>query len=136
MVVAGLIIWRTGATWIDPAVSLVIAVIIFWQTWGLLSESVEMSLSAVPRGIDYDAVGAALEELPGVENTHDLHIWPMSTTETVLTAHLLMPAGHPGDRFLVEAQAMLHRRFAIAHATLQIEVDPTCYCAQESTKEV
>ena len=129
VVVAGLVVWRTGLDWIDPAASLVIAAIIFWQTWGLLSESVEMSLAAVPRGIDFDAVGAALRALPGVSDTHDLHIWPMSTTETVLTAHLVMPGGHPGDAFLADAQAMLHRRFAIGHATLQIEVDPACYCA-------
>ena len=136
VVVAGLIIWRTGLTWIDPAVSLVIAVIIFWQTWGLLSESVEMSLSAVPRGIDYDAVGTALGDLPGVAETHDLHIWPMSTTETVLTAHLVMPAGHPGDIFLSDAQAMLHERFSIGHATLQIEVDPACDCTLQDKTTV
>ena len=129
VVAAGLIVWRTGIAWIDPAASLVIAAIIFWQTWGVLSESIEMSLAAVPRGIDFDAVGEALCALPGVADTHDLHIWPMSTTETVLTAHLVIPNGHPGDAFLAEAQAMLHRRFAIGHATLQIEVDPACYCA-------
>jgi cobalt-zinc-cadmium efflux system protein len=136
VVVAGLIIWRTGIGWIDPAVSLLIAALIFWQTWGLLSESVEMSLSAVPRGVDYDAVGAALTALTGVTDTHDLHIWPMSTTETVLTAHLVMPAGHPGDVFLSHAQAMLHERFGIGHATLQIEVDPACYCALEDAGKV
>jgi cobalt-zinc-cadmium efflux system protein len=132
VVIAGLVIWRTGATWIDPVTSIVIAVLIFWQTWGLLRESVEMSLSAVPRAIDYDSVGAALNELAGVADTHDLHIWPMSTTETVLTAHLLMPAGHPGDAFLQDAEAMLHRRFGIGHATLQIELDATCFCKLES----
>jgi cobalt-zinc-cadmium efflux system protein len=131
VVIAGLVIWRTGIGWIDPVTSLVIAAVIFWQTWGLLRESVEMSLAAVPRGLDYDAVGAALARLPGVAGTHDLHIWPMSTTETVLTAHLVMPAGHPGDSFLAAAQAMLHDAFGIAHATLQIEVDPDCYCALE-----
>jgi cobalt-zinc-cadmium efflux system protein len=136
VVVAGLIIWRTGIGWIDPAVSLLIAALIFWQTWGLLSESVEMSLSAVPRGVDYDAVGAALTALTGVTDTHDLHIWPMSTTETVLTAHLVMPGGHPGDVFLADTQAMLHERFAIHHATLQIEVDPACYCSLEGADEV
>jgi len=136
VVVAGLIIWRTGLDWIDPVVSLVIAAIIFWQTWGLLAESVEMSLSAVPRAIDFDAVGDALCGLPGVTDTHDLHIWPMSTTETVLTAHLVMPAGHPGDVFLSQAQAMLHERFDIGHATLQIEVDPACYCSLESAERV
>ena len=136
VVVAGLVIWRTGWVWLDPAVSLVIAALIFWQTWGLLSESVEMSLSAVPRAIDYDAVGEALSALSGVSDTHDLHIWPMSTTETVLTAHLVIPAGHPGDGFLSAAQTMLHDRFGIGHATLQIEVDPSCYCSLESKAAV
>jgi cobalt-zinc-cadmium efflux system protein len=136
VVVAGLVIWQTGLAWIDPVVSLVIAAIIFWQTWALLAESVEMSLAAVPRRIDYDAVGDALSALPGVTETHDLHIWPMSTTETVLTAHLVVPAGHPGDAFLADAQAMLHEHFAIAHATLQIEVDPACYCALANARSV
>ena len=80
-----------------------------------------MSLAAVPRAIDYDAVGAALQALPGVARIHDLHIWPMSTTETVLTAHLLMPAGQPGDAFLLETQEMLRTRFGIGHATVQVE---------------
>ena len=121
VVIAGLAILYTGVGWIDPVVSLVIAAVILWQTWGLLRETVEMSLNAVPRGIDYDAVSAALAALPGVARVHDLHIWPMSTTEPVLTAHLLMPGGHPGDRFLADAQALLHDRFGIGHATLQVE---------------
>ncbi|WP_417158939.1 cation diffusion facilitator family transporter [Sphingomonas panaciterrae] len=121
VVVAGIGIWLSGFGWIDPIVSIVIAALIFWQTWGLLRETVEMSLAAVPRAIDYDRVQAALAELPGVSQVHDLHIWPMSTTEPVLTAHLLMPAGHPGDAFLAEAQDMLHDRFNIGHATLQVE---------------
>jgi cobalt-zinc-cadmium efflux system protein len=117
-------------------VSLVIAVIVFWQTWGLLREAVEMSLAAVPRAIDYDAVARELSRLPGVVDIHDLHIWPMGTTETVLTAHLLIPAGHPGDAFLAGAQAMLHERFAIGHATLQVETDPACYCSLEDEGKV
>lgn len=121
VVVAGVVIWLTGAGWIDPLVSLVIAGVIFWQTWGLLRETVEMSLAAVPRGIDYDGVRAALAGLPGVTEVHDLHIWPMSTTEPGLTAHLCVPAGHPGDAFLHEVQEMLHHRFAIGHATIQLE---------------
>lgn len=132
VVIAGLVIWRTGWSWIDPAASLAIAALIFWQTWGLLSESVEMSLSAVPRAIDFDAVVEALSALPGVADTHDLHIWPVGTRETVLTAHLVMPAGHPGDPFLSDAQAMLHEKFAIGHATLQIEVDAACFCSMET----
>jgi len=90
VMLAGLVIWVTGIAWIDPAVSIIVAMIIFWQTWGLLRETVEMSLNAVPRGIDYDEVAAALKAMPNVGATHDLHIWPMSTTETVLTAHLVM----------------------------------------------
>ncbi|MDO7843662.1 cation diffusion facilitator family transporter [Sphingomonas immobilis] len=121
VVVVGVIILFTGLTWLDPLASIVIAALIFWQTWGLLRESVEMSLAAVPRAIDYDKVGEALAALPGVARIHDLHIWPMSTTETVLTTHLLMPGGHPGDAFLLETQSMLRTRFGIAHATVQVE---------------
>ena len=125
--------WWTGVGWIDPVVSLVIAALIFWQTWGLLRETVEMALAAVPRGIDYDRVATALAELPGVARVHDLHIWPMSTTEPVLTAHLVMPAGAPGDDFLRRAEAMLHDRFHIGHATLQIERDGDCELASAAT---
>lgn len=121
VVVAGLVIWRTGIGWIDPAVSIAIAVLVFWQTWGLLRETLAMALAAVPQHIDYDQVTEALCGLPGVVATHDLHIWSMSTTETVLTAHLVAPAGHPGDAFLAGAQDMLHHRFGIGHATLQVE---------------
>ena len=126
VVLAGIAIWATGIGWIDPLVSLVIAAIIFWQTWGLLHETVEMSLAAVPRGLDYDTVTAALEALPGVARVHDLHIWPMSTTEPVLTAHLVVPGGHPGDAFLASARTMLHDRFHIGHATLQVETGDDC----------
>lgn len=121
VVAAGVAIWATGLRWIDPVVSLLIAAVIFIQTWGLLRETLEMALQAVPRGIDFDAVAEALGTLPGVARVHDLHIWPMSTTEPVLTAHLVMPAGHPGDRFLAGAREVLHDRFGIGHATLQVE---------------
>ena len=126
VVFAGIVIWFTGIGWIDPLVSLVIAALILWQTWGLLRETVEMSLAAVPRAIDYDAVTAALIALPGVTKVHDLHIWPMSTTEPVLTAHLVIPGGSPGDGFLAAARTMLHDRFAIGHATLQVETGDQC----------
>ncbi|MDQ2893644.1 MAG: cation diffusion facilitator family transporter [Pseudomonadota bacterium] len=135
VVIAGIAIWATGFNWIDPVTSLVIVAIIFVQTWGLLRETVEMALAAVPRGIDFDAVTDALGALPGVDRCHDLHIWPMSTTEPVLTAHLVMTAGHPGDGFLGEAGAMLHDRFGIGHATLQIETD-AADCALASPARV
>ena len=135
VVLAGLGIWLTGFGWIDPVVSLVIAALIFWQTWGLLRETVEMSLAAVPRAINYDRVRDSLAALPGVAAVHDLHIWPMSTTEPVLTAHLLMPGGHPGDNFLSDVQHMLHHDFGIGHATLQVETG-TGNCALEPATAV
>lgn len=121
VVVAGLLILWTGIDLIDPALSLAIAALIFWQTYGLLSQSVAMSLGAVPDGIDYDAVAEALAAQPGVARVHDLHIWPASTTETVLTAHLVMPGDPPGDAFLDALAKMLHDRFDIDHVTVQIE---------------
>lgn len=125
VMLAGVAIWFTGANWIDPVTSIVVSALIFWQTWGLLRETIEMSLNAVPRAIDFDQVEAALKALPGVGATHDLHIWPMSTTETVLTAHLVM-AEAPGATFLADAQTMLRERFGIGHATIQIERGEAC----------
>lgn len=121
VVVAGALILLTGRYWIDPALSLAIVALIVWQTWGLLRQSVAMSLGAVPDRISYDDVHAALSADARVSAVHDLHIWPSSATETVLTAHLVMPDGHPGDEFLHQLSAMLHDRFGVDHATLQIE---------------
>lgn len=121
VVVAGLLILWTGQEWIDPAVSLVIVAVILWSTWGLFRDSLGMALNAVPPGIDYAAVSQALTDLPGVSRVHDLHIWSMSTTEPALTAHLVMPAGHPGDDFLADLQHRLDHDFGIGHATVQIE---------------
>ncbi|MEH3144261.1 MAG: cation diffusion facilitator family transporter [Methylobacterium frigidaeris] len=133
VVVAGLVILATGWTWIDPIVSLVIAALIVVSTWGLLRDSLAMSLAAVPPGIDPDAVRRCLAERPGVAGVHDLHVWPMSTTETALTAHLVMPGGHPGNAFLNECAALLRERFGIGHVTLQVELagDPACVLAAE-----
>jgi cobalt-zinc-cadmium efflux system protein len=125
VMLAGVAIWFTQAEWIDPVVSIVVSAIIFWQTWGLLRETIEMSLNAVPRGIDYDEVKAALAAMPGVTATHDLHIWPMSTTETVLTAHLVM-VQESGPDFLNDAATMLHERFGIGHTTIQVERGADC----------
>ncbi|OYW45602.1 MAG: cation transporter [Sphingomonadales bacterium 32-68-7] len=121
VVVAGAAILVTGALWIDPVTSLVIVAVIGWGTWGLLRDSVKMGLLAVPDGIDESAVRGCLAGLPGVASVHDLHIWPVSTTEAALTAHLVMPDGCPGDAFLYEAAHTLEHRFHIGHATLQVE---------------
>jgi cobalt-zinc-cadmium efflux system protein len=121
VVVAGLLITLTGQTWIDPLTSLLIVGIIAWGTWGLLKDSLRMSLLGVPMGIDERKVRSFLESLNGVEAVHDLHIWPMSTTETALTAHLVMPGGHPGDSFLHQLAHELEHDFDIGHATVQVE---------------
>ena len=136
VVVAGLIILRTGWFWLDPAVSLVIVAVITWGTWGLLRDSVSMSLDAVPSHIPHGEVEAALVALPGVSLVHDLHIWPISTTEIALTAHLVLPNGHPGDDFLHDASGMLEQRFGIAHSTLQVETSPDTHCKQASADAV
>jgi cobalt-zinc-cadmium efflux system protein len=121
VVVAGALILWTGALWIDPLTSLVIVVVIGVGTWGLLRDSVKMALLAVPDNIHEGEVRAYLEGLPGVIAVHDLHIWPMSSTETALTAHLVMPGGHRGDGFLHQVGEQLERRFHIGHATVQVE---------------
>lgn len=121
VVIAGAAILWTGATWIDPVTSLLIGLVILVSTWDLLWESVKMSLSAVPGHIDTDEVEADLAALDGVARVHHLHIWNMSTTETALTVHLVMPSGHPGDAFLARVQQRLHDRFDIGHSTVQIE---------------
>jgi len=129
VVVAGIAILFTGWNWLDPAVSLVVAFVIVWGTWGLLRDSAAMSLDAVPRRIDPAAVRDFLAGRPGVAQVHDLHIWPMSTTEVALTCHLVMPGGSPGDPFLVELAHELQHDFGIAHSTVQIETDPGTVCA-------
>ncbi|MCA1198006.1 cation diffusion facilitator family transporter [Sphingomonas sp. R647] len=122
VVVGGALILFTGKAWIDPALSLLIVVVILWSTWGLLRDSVVMALHAVPPGIDAEKVEQTLATLPGVTRVHDLHIWPMSTTQVALTAHLQMPDGHPGDAFLNDTQHRLAHDFGIQHMTLQIEI--------------
>ncbi len=132
VVIAGIAVLYTGASWIDPATSLVITLVIALGSWGLLRESMKMGLLAVPEGIDQPQVRAFLESRPGVTAVHDLHIWPMSTTETAITAHLVMPGGYPGDRFLHDLAEALARDFRIGHPTFQIETLSAEGCALES----
>jgi cobalt-zinc-cadmium efflux system protein len=129
-VVAGaLLIDATGWGWVDPVLGLGIAVAILVSTWGLLRESVDLAMDAVPAGIDPAAVLAYLQAVPGVNEVHDLHIWAISTTETALTAHLVRPVAGPDDGFLSGVQAALRDRFGIGHVTLQIEAgDPAHPC--------
>jgi len=121
VVAAGAAIWMTGWIWVDPVTSLVIAAVILVGTWGLLRESADLILHAVPRHIDAAAVERYLRELPGVDAVHDLHIWAMSTTENALTAHLIRPSDGDGDEFLARASHGLRERFGICHVTIQLE---------------
>jgi cobalt-zinc-cadmium efflux system protein len=133
VVFAGLVIFYTGWLWLDPLTSLLIVGVIVWGTWSLLRDSLAMSLDAVPSSIDPQAVRNYLSSCAGVSQVHDLHIWPLSTTENALTAHLVFPGGHPGDQFLLTAATELRQRFGIDHATLQIEIseDTACHLAPD-----
>lgn len=132
VVIAGIGVLLTGAKLIDPITSLVITVVIAWGSWGLLRDSVKMGLLAVPEGIDVAKVRSYLSAQSGVTAIHDLHVWPMSTTETAMTAHLVMPGGHPGDDFLHALAHGLEHEFHIGHATLQVELRAGAECALES----
>jgi len=132
VVVAGVLVLLTGRAVIDPLTSLAITAVIAWGSWGILRDAMRMGLLAVPQGIDEGAVRAFLAARPGVGAVHDLHIWPMSTTETALSAHLVIPGGHPGDAFLHDLARDLHERFAIDHPTLQVETQGGAVCRFES----
>jgi cobalt-zinc-cadmium efflux system protein len=121
VVVSGFLILKTGQNWIDPALSLIVVAVIVRGTWGLLRESTAMALDAVPTNIDPADVAAFLQRRRGVLAVHDLHIWSMGTAATALTAHLVMPDGHPGDAALAALAHDLEHDFGIGHATIQVE---------------
>ncbi|MFH1044807.1 MAG: cation diffusion facilitator family transporter [Pseudomonadota bacterium] len=118
---AGVGILYTGWTWLDPVMSLAIAAVIVVTTWGLLHDAVNLALHAVPPRIDAELIRGYFCALDSVAEIHDLHIWGMSTTETALTVHLVMPEGHPGDRFIAQTANELRQRFGVEHATIQVE---------------
>lgn len=122
VVLAGAVYLWTGWAWLDPAISLAIALLILYVTWDLLRQSLHLTFDGVPASVHLPDVLAWLQGQPGVEEVHDLHVWAMSTTETALTAHLVMPGGHPGDAFYHELGEALRHRFGINHATIQVEM--------------
>lgn len=131
VVASGALYLQTGWTWLDPVTSMAIALIIVAATWGLFRQSLHLLFDGVPESVVLAEVDALLRALPGVEDVHDLHVWAMSTTDIALTAHLVMPGGHPGDAFLQQIADQLHDRFHITHPTLQIELDGLDHgCAQ------
>lgn len=121
VVFAGVVILWTGQQWVDPIMSLAVAAVILWGSLGLMRESVGMSLMGVPSSIEVEEVEEELGRLEGVETVHDLHVWPLSTTEIALTAHLVAPDVVATDALLESARKMLHDRFAIEHCTIQVE---------------
>jgi cobalt-zinc-cadmium efflux system protein len=133
--VAGGVVLLTGWMWVDPAMSIVLAVTILVGTWSLMRGSLDLMLDAVPEGIDPEAVRSFLCRLPGVVQIHDLHIWAMSTTETALTAHLVMPRAAHAPSFLSEACKAIHDEFGIAHATLQVDPDDAPHPCRLSAEE-
>ena len=120
--ISGLLVMFTGWNWLDPAMSLIVVLVIVYGTWGLLRESVRLALNAVPERVDTVAIARYLAGLPGVVGVHDLHVWALSTTENSLTVHLVMPAGHPGDSYLASIVDALADDHAVHHATLQIDI--------------
>lgn len=136
VVVGAVVIGYTGWMLIDPIISLIIAGIIVYGSWGLATEALRLSLAAVPRHIDKKGVQDYLASLPGVRDVHDLHIWAMSTTETALTVHLVRPEYAMDDTFLNTVSDELQNRFNIAHATIQIEAGNTSVVCRLAPKEV
>jgi cobalt-zinc-cadmium efflux system protein len=133
VVLAAVVMLFTGWYWVDPAISLVIVAVILFGTWGLLRESLHLALNAVPPHIDVSDVASYLSQLPGVSAIHDLHIWGMSTTESALTVHLVMPDGYPGDAVIDGVALALRERFSVHHSTLQVELGTTDHACSLGT---
>ncbi len=137
VVISGFIISYTSWYWIDPATSILISLVIVAGTWQLLKDSVIMSMDAVPNGIDPDNVKAYLASVSGVSEVHDLHIWAMSTTETALTAHLVLDEADSDGKILKKITEELKSKFKIHHPTLQLELsDPSFVCDLKSDEVV
>jgi cobalt-zinc-cadmium efflux system protein len=123
--VSGLAIVLTHWTWLDPLMSLAVVAVIVYGTWGLLRDSVRLALNAVPSGVDLQGIRMFLAAQPGVTDVHDLHVWALSTTDNALSAHLVMPAGHPGDEAVDAIVLTLRESFSMQHATLQVDLGTT-----------
>jgi cobalt-zinc-cadmium efflux system protein len=137
VVLAALLIGATGWLWLDPALGIAIALLILAGSWGLLRESLDLAMDAVPPGIDPAAVQEFLVARLGVAEVHDLHIWALGTTETALTVHLVRPGAVPDDAFLAALRAGLAARFGIRHSTVQVEAgDPAHPCPQAPAEVV
>lgn len=136
VVIAGAIMLKTNWQWLDPSVSLIISIIIVIGTWELLRDALSLSLHAAPKHINTAQVKKFLADFKGVEEVHDLHIWAMSTTNVALSAHLLMPCGHPGDSFIKKITHELEDKFNITHTTIQIEIGDASIACRFAPEEI
>ncbi|SAK96915.1 cation transporter [Caballeronia pedi] len=125
--VSGLIIMFTGASWLDPLMSLIVVSVIVYGTWGLGRDAMRLAMAAVPPSVDLSRIERYLQQLPGVRDVHDLHVWALSTTENALTVHLVMPQGHPGDAFVQDVVKTLRGEYSMHHATVQVEFGESCH---------
>ncbi len=137
VVITGLTMFHFGWYWLDPAISLAIVVVIVIGTWSLLRDALQLALSAVPGQINAPAIDLYLRQLVGVSDIHDLHIWGLSTTETALTVHLVMPGGYPGDAFMDDIAQTLKEQYSVHHSTLQVEQGTTNHaCSLTATAPI
>lgn len=125
-VLAGVGMWATGWEWLDPAIALLIGAVVAIGAFGLLRESFNAAMDAVPRGIDRGEVETLLREQPGVLAIHHLHIWSLGAGEIAMTAHIVRPDDSDHDRFIDHINQELNRRFGINHPTLQVERGRAC----------
>jgi cobalt-zinc-cadmium efflux system protein len=132
VVIAGAIILFTGWHWLDPTVSLLINAIIVYGTWGLLRDSFNLAMDAVPPGVNVADVRRYLQSIPTITDAHHLHIWALSTTETALTVHLVKPDPFDDDGVLRRISHELTERFGIGHATIQLERENLQQCRSEA----
>ena len=131
--VSGLVILFSGWTWLDPVMSIIVVAVIVYGTWGLLRDSISLALNGVPPGVDVQKIREYLAAQPGVTDVHDLHVWALSTTGNALSAHLVIPAGHPGDRMIDGIVGTLRAEFDMHHATLQVDMGTTQHrCSLDS----
>jgi cobalt-zinc-cadmium efflux system protein len=125
-IVAGVLIWAFGWTWIDPLASVLIAALVVYSGWQLLAQSVAVLMESAPNDLDVDEVSAALKAVPGVTDVHDLHVWSITSGMVSLSAHLVVPDGADTQTVRLSAQNILALRFDIAHSTLQVETGERC----------
>lgn len=136
VVIVGIVLLFTDYYWLDPVVSIIIGIIIFWGTWDLLKDSVSLALDAIPKNVDRVAIEKYISSLPEVEEFHDLHIWAMSTTENSLTVHLSVKDVNANDDLIKKISNKLEKDFNISHVTIQIEHKYSDECKQKSDEHI